>query len=139
MSSKTVNRKSKDSGGSDMKKPFDWKTFFFGLSAWVVFMFLWLLMGRYLPNYHRIGAYSGPSILIVGVIIFMATFMRMGMGFARSLRWLVLSSLGIYLLRFGTLKLIGPSLGVNVHFSFTFVSIHVFIYFVSYLFGGLVE
>ena len=119
-----------------MKKPFDWKTSFFGLSAWVAFIFLWLLMGRYLPNYHRIGAYSGPSILIVGVIIFMATCLRMRMGFAKSLRWLVLFMLGVYLLRFGLLKLTGPIFGVSVYPSFTFISILVLIYLVSYLFGG---
>jgi hypothetical protein len=118
-----------------MKKHFDWKIFFFGLSIWVAFIFLWLLMGRYLPNYHRIGAYSGPSILIVGVIIFMATCLRMRMGFAKSLRWLVLSMLGVYLLRFGLLKLTGPIFGVSVYPSFTFISILVLLYLISYLFG----
>ena len=102
----------------------------------MAFIYLWLLMGRYLPNYHRIGAYSGPSILIVGVIIFMATCLRMHMGFAKALRWLVLSMLGVYLLRFGLSKLIGPVLGVEVYFSFPFISILVLIYLVSYLFGG---
>jgi hypothetical protein len=125
----------KTSGGSGMKKHFDWKIFFFGLSLWVAFIFLWLLMGRYLPNYHRIGAYSGPSILIVGVIIFMATCLRMRMGFAKSLRWLVLSMLGVYLLRFGLLKLTGPIFGVSVYPSFTFISILVLLYLISYLFG----
>ena len=119
-----------------MKKHFDWKIFFFGLSLWLAFIFLWLLMGRYLPNYHRIGAYSGPSILIAGVIIFMATCLRMHMGFAKALRWLVLSMLGVYLLRFGLLKLTGPVFGVSVNLSFTFISILVLIYLVSYLFGG---
>jgi len=119
-----------------MKKPFDWKTFFFGLSLWVAFIFLWLLMGRYLPNYHRIGAYSGPSILIVGVIIFMATFLRMRMGFAKSLRWLALSMLGVYLLRLGLSKLIGPVLGFTMNPSSTIISVLVLIYLVSHLFEG---
>lgn len=121
------------------KTPFDWKTFFSGLSVWVAFIFLWLLMGRYLPNYHRIGAYSGPSILIVGVIIFMATFLRMSMGFAKALRWLVLSMLGVYLLRLGLSKLIGPVLGFTMNPSSTIISVLVLIYLVSHLFGGSAE
>ena len=132
----TLCAKRRTSGGSEMKKTFDWKIFLFGLSAWVAFIFLWLLMGMYLPNYHRIGAYSGPSILIVGIIIFMATFLRMGTGFAKALRWLVLSMLGVYLLRFGLLKLTGPFIGVSVNPSSTFISIFILLYLVSYLFEG---
>ena len=112
-----------------MKKPFDWKTFFFGLSAWVAFIFLWLLMGRYLPNYHRIGAYSGPSILIVGVIIFMATCLRMHMGFAKALRCLVLSMLVVSSLFIVGLELTGEALGHSVNPPFTLIAILVLITF----------